>query len=227
NLSIFDEDGIRMVRTRELPISNLCADAMRIVSDAEIGFVNGGGVRTNLKSGDITYGDIINVHPYGNECSVIKATGKNILDHLEYTTYKTKAEYKTTNDLGVMVPNGEFGGFPCVSGIKFDLDVTKESKVKLDADGLFDKVDGDYRVSNVKVLKDGEYVDIEMNTYYTVATTNYIAFENGDGGTVFKECEKVTSGQIDYQNLIDYIVSLDGKLKDKYSTPEGRINIIS
>lgn len=42
-----------------------CADAYRILLGADIAFVNGGGVRDNIKVGDITYGDIIKVHPFG------------------------------------------------------------------------------------------------------------------------------------------------------------------
>ena len=46
-LSITDENGVRKIRNREMPIGNFVSDAYRIVSEAQIGIVNGGGVRAN------------------------------------------------------------------------------------------------------------------------------------------------------------------------------------
>ena len=225
-LSIKDSDGVRMVRNRELPISNLCADAMRIESDAQIGFVNGGGVRADLKSGDITLGNIIDVHPYGNECCVIEATGQNIKDYLEFTTKNTKSNYKKTNVSGDIVADGEFGSFPCVSGIKFSVDTSKTPNIEVDGDGLFLRVNGEYRVKDIQVLNGDVYEDLDLDKIYTVATTEYVAFSMGDGVTAFNNCKKIASGQLDYINLINYFLSLDGKIADKYSTTEGRINIL-
>lgn len=53
-LSISSETGIRMVRSRETAIGDFCANAYRVVSDAEIAFVNGGGIRADLPKGNIT-----------------------------------------------------------------------------------------------------------------------------------------------------------------------------
>ena len=55
----------------ELQISHsLCADAYRQIAGADIAFVNGGGIRADLPEGDITYEDILAVHPYGNHLCV-------------------------------------------------------------------------------------------------------------------------------------------------------------
>lgn len=64
-LTINGADGKRAVRNAETNLGDLCADAYRILLGADIAFVNGGGVRDNIKVGDITYGDIIKVHPFG------------------------------------------------------------------------------------------------------------------------------------------------------------------
>ena len=62
-----DLNGDRLfVRTREAPIGNLIADAYRYYGESDIAVVNGGGIRTGLTKGDVTYEDIMNVHPFGN-----------------------------------------------------------------------------------------------------------------------------------------------------------------
>ena len=58
--------GERIIRSQETNLGDLCADAYRVVLGADIGMINGGGIRAALEPGDITYGDIIAVHPYGN-----------------------------------------------------------------------------------------------------------------------------------------------------------------
>lgn len=46
----------RMVRSQETNLGDLCADAYRWALDADIGLVNGGGIRADIAAGDITYG---------------------------------------------------------------------------------------------------------------------------------------------------------------------------
>ena len=93
--------GRRMIRSAETNLGDLVADAYRNVMGADIGIANGGGIRADLEQGDITYEDIINVHPYGNEMCVAEATGQEILDALE---------------LGASKYPEENGGFLQVSG---------------------------------------------------------------------------------------------------------------
>ena len=50
---------------------------------ADIAFVNGGGIRAELAPGEVTYGDILDLHPYGNALCLVEATGQQILDALE------------------------------------------------------------------------------------------------------------------------------------------------
>ena len=77
------EQKVRLIRNAETNLGDLCADAYRFVSGADVAVVNGGGIRTDIFAGDITYNNIINVHPYGNELCVVEVTGQQILDALE------------------------------------------------------------------------------------------------------------------------------------------------
>ena len=221
-LSGYDANGIRLVRNRETTIGNFCADAYRAVSGADIALVNGGGIRADLKAGDISYADIIAVHPFGNMLCVVKATGQEILDCLEMATRFTTAEIAENGNA-----KGEDGGFQQVSGIKYTIDTSIPSSVSLDENGMFVSVANTRRVSNVQVLQNGEYVSLELNKTYTVASSNYMIKKSGGGFNMFNDNELVIDeGMLDNQVLISYITKyLQGKLGEQYLKTEDRITV--
>ena len=157
--------GERMVRRQETNLGDLCADAYRAMSGADIAVVNGGGIRVSIPAGDITLGDILQVHPFGNALCVVEATGQQILDCLE---------------MGASAYPGLTGGFTHVSGLTYTIDPSIPSSVKTDAQGNFSSVDGEYRVKDVKV--DGKSVGA-VTTYkvdkLTVSTRIEVEFTNG------------------------------------------------
>ena len=95
------------VRRQETEIGDLCADAFRWKSGADIAVSNGGGIRTGLSSGKITRGDILAIMPFGNGLQKAEVLGKNIREMLEHSVFA--------------YPEA-FGGFLSVSGIKFSFD---------------------------------------------------------------------------------------------------------
>ena len=212
DLTIIDpKTGERMIRSNETNLGDLCADAYRAMSGADIAFVNGGGVRVSIPAGDITYGDIIKVHPFGNQMCVIEVTGAEILDALEMSAAKVPAE---------------FGGFLHVSGLKYTIDLNVESSVVTDESKMFVEVSGDRRVKDVFVGE--EPIDPEKT--YTLASHDYMLKNMGDGysmfadNTVLQDCV-----MIDNQVLINYIVDvLGGNVGVDYKDPygQGRITII-
>ena len=210
NLTGYAADGTRLVRNTETNIGDLCADAYLTVADADIAFVNGGGIRADIPAGDITYGQIIDVHPYGNMLYVVEATGQQILDALE---------------MSVMAAPGESGGFLSVAGLTFTADLTIESPVVLDDVGNFVSVDGERRVSDVMV--GGEPIDPEAT--YTLASHDYMLANGGDGYTMFMDLEPVSEGEMaDNEVLISYITEyLDGVVPAEYAEPQGRITLIT
>ena len=52
------ETGARIIRSAESNLGDLCADAYRAMTQADIAFVNGGGIRVSIPAGDITMNDI-------------------------------------------------------------------------------------------------------------------------------------------------------------------------
>ena len=203
--------GERIVRVAETNLGDLCADAYRAMSGADVAIVNGGGVRADIPAGDITYGQIIAVHPFGNEMCVVECTGQEILDALELGCSKLPAES---------------GGFLQVSGMTYTVDLNVESSVKLDENGMFVSVEGDRRVKDVTI--GGEPLDPEKT--YTLASHNYKLKDCGDGYSMFADNVFLQdSVMIDNQVLINYIVDvLGGTVGEEYADPygQGRITII-
>ena len=218
-----DSSGARIVRNQETPIGNLISDAYRIISDADIGFVNGGAIRADLLKGDVTYKEIKDVHPFGNTLMNKKVPGSHILDYLEFTS-----RFVTSDHVG---PDGnakgENGGFVHPSGLIYSVDTSIPSSVEVSTSGEFIKVTGPRRVKDVKILKDDNYIDIKEYKEYVIASTDFLLEEGGDGANMFiSDPEIPTVQKFDYEVLIDYIVNIcEGHLADKYSSIEGRINI--
>ena len=200
---------IRMVRRAETNMADLCADAFRIAGKADIGMLGGGGVRANIAKGDITYGDIMKVFPYGNYLTVIEATGQQILDALEW---------------GVQREPDEFGGFLQVSGMTYEIDTTIPSGCKSDANNMQTEIVGERRVKNVKV--GGEALDPART--YTVAGPDYVLTGNGDGMTAFNGARVLqNSVKLDVQLLIEYITdTLGGEVGGQYLDLTGEDRII-
>ena len=202
----------RIVRHRETNLGDLCADAYRTLLDADIAFVNGGGIRANIPAGNITYGQIIAVHPFGNAACLIETTGQKILDALE---------------LGSSANPGESGGFLHVSGLSYTIDTTVKSSVVLDDKGSFVEVSGARRVKDVKVGG----VAIDPKATYKLASHNYMLKSGGDGYTMFAG-DKLLQDEvlIDNQVLINYIVEeLGGVVGAAYANPygQGRIAVVT
>ena len=206
-------DGKRAVRRQETNLGDLCADALRWAGKAQIGMINGGGVRAVVQAGDITYQNVIDVHPFSNSICVIKATGQQILDALEYTYRKAPAEE---------------GGFLQVSGLKCDFDTTVHNKVFVDEKTNLLSVTGPRRVTNVQVLNDnGKYEPLNLSRVYTVCTSYYVAFEGGET-LVLRNSELVMKDAfVDNEALLDYLrLGLNGRVPSMYKSLQNRINIV-
>ena len=217
DLTIYDpeakmEDGtpIRIIRNEETNLGDLSADAYRDQSGADIAFVNGGGIRVSIDAGDITLGDILQVHPFGNALCVIEATGQQILDALEW---------------GARSVPGENGGFLQVSGLTYEIHTYIESSAKADENTMFAGVEGEYRVKNVMV--GDEPLDLEKT--YTLASHNYMLKNGGDGYNMFEGCNLLQDEvMLDNQVLINYITgTLEGVVGEQYENPYGEGRIVA
>lgn len=201
----------RLVRNQESTIGNFVADAYRAVTGAQIGFVQGGGVRAPIEAGDVTYGELNAINPWGNDMAMVKATGQQIVNALE---------------MGAKDCPAESGGFLNVSGLTYVIDTNVASPVVTDEKGAFVEVkDGaERRVKNVMVA--GQPIDLAKT--YTVASSAYILGNDGDGFTMFHGAQNMLKGSlIDSEALIQYVEkNLNGVIGNQYKQTEGRITVI-
>ena len=169
-----DENGKRLVRNSETALGDLAADAFRIMMDADIGIMNGGGLRAAIPAGEITLGTLFKVFPWGNLPCKVAVTGQTILDMLE---------------LGASKYPKENGGFLSVSGLKYTIAYGVAPSIETTDQGEFVKVAGARRVTNVQVLNKatGKYEPINTKKIYTLGGIDYTIVYGGDGFSMFKD----------------------------------------
>lgn len=203
------DPAVRLIRNAETNLGDLCADAYRAISGADISLLNGGSIRVDIKAGDITNNDILKVHPYGNGLCMVEATGQQVLDALE---------------MGAREVPGENGGFLQVSGLTYEIHTGIPSSVEMTEEGLFAGVNGEYRVKNV--LVDGAPLQLEAT--YTVASHNYLIKNAGDGMNMFQDSPLLLDNiMLDNQVLITYIVeNLGGVVSAGYEDIYGQGRIV-
>jgi len=155
------------VRTQEMPLGNLVADAYREAADVDIAVANGGDIRADLKSGTVTKGDIISVLPFGNTLMVKTVTPAQLRAALENGVSGI-----------VLDPNGAVdyeqspqGRFLQVSGFRLSYDPAAPVGA---------------RVVSI-TLDDGTELSLEDNeTQLRLAGTNYV-MTGGDSYTMLGE----------------------------------------
>ena len=93
-------------RARECALGNLVADAMLAAArGAEVALQNAGGLRAPLRAGEVTYGDVLAVLPFGNALATLSLRGADLRAALEN---------------GLSQPMA--GRFPQVAGLRFAWD---------------------------------------------------------------------------------------------------------
>ena len=218
DLTIYDPAGtevsgwpLRIVRLAETNLGDLCADAFREQSGADIGFINGGAIRAAIDAGDITFNDLCAVMPFGNYLCVLEVSGQQVLDALEWASRVIPAES---------------GAFMQVSGLSYEIHSYIESPCITDENGVFGGIEGERRVQNV--LVGGAPIDPAGT--YTLASHNFMLLQEGDGFNMFRGAPVLQeSVKLDNQSLIDYITeTLSGTVGAEYADPygQGRILIV-
>ena len=145
-----DADGNRLIRRGETNLADLLTDAVRHTLEAQIGLFNGGGFRSGIPAGDITYGDIVNAQPFDDHLSKFEATGAQILSMLERCTAKLPSEE---------------GQFPQVSGLRYTVhqqsDTVSDVAVLDDASGNWIPLDpaGRYTIASSDYYARGGFYD--------------------------------------------------------------------
>jgi len=67
----------------QYPLGNLIADAQRWAGKGDIAIMNNGGIRTELRAGDATYGSLFEIQPFGNTLYSLTMTGAQLRGLIE------------------------------------------------------------------------------------------------------------------------------------------------
>lgn len=214
NLITHNSEGKRIIRNSETNLGDFCADAFRIVTNSDVGVINGGGIRAPLNSGKITFNDILNVFPWNNTVCVAEVSGQQLLDFLEFV-YMSLPE--------------ENGSFQQVSGIQCVVNTKIPTSVVVDGNDVFVKVTGARRVSDVKILnkENNQYEEIDKNKLYTLASHNYLLLDKGSGASMLNNSKIIVDdGMLDVELLEKYIKeNLNGTITEEYLNVQNRILI--
>lgn len=212
DLITHDAYGNRLVRNAETNLGDLCAEAMRSSVDADIGYVNGGGIRSNISVGDVTFNDLLAVFPFNNTVVLAQISGQDIKDMLE---------------MAIMKWPSEDGCFPHLAGITFSVNTSIPSSVLTNELEEFQGVEGEYRVYDIKIFnrETQTYEPIILDKKYTIAAANYYLLDCGSGMTMFENVEILRNdGMLDVEALERYIVEeLNGNIGQEYANVKNNI----
>ncbi|WP_054950553.1 bifunctional metallophosphatase/5'-nucleotidase [Numidum massiliense] len=175
-----DLDGERdHVRTQETNLANLIADSILWKAKdhgATLAIHNGGNVRASISKGDITLGDIRTVQPFENMLVTVELTGQQVMDALEH---------------GVSEVEEGHGGFPQVSGMRYEFDSSQPAGERL---------------LKVEVKKGKTYAPIDPKATYDVVTNSFLA-DGGDGYDMLKKAKD--DGKLKELYFVDYEVFME------------------
>ena len=179
-----DLDGVwEHLRTQPTNLGKAVAGSYILMTGADVGFENAGGIRASVEKGDVTYGDIIGVSPYGNIVVTKQLTGSEL---------KSVVEKNLAMMLACRAADeaGDFDAWPITSGSVLQM---AGIYAEYDPDGE----DGS-RISYMEV--GGKALDNDK--LYTVATNNYVA-ENVNYPELAQAEEIAQTGACE-QALIEY-----------------------
>ena len=79
---------------------------------------------------------------------------------------------------------------------------------------------GEYRVKNVKIMQNGEYVDLDLNASYNLAGYNYTLRDLGDGFAMFDGAVNVLDYVMeDYMVLANYVKGIENGVVEAANSP--------
>ena len=151
----------------DLALGNLIADGMRVAMDADFAMMNGGGVRSPLEAGEVTFGDLFAIQPFGNVLNKATLSGADIAVVLDEQITARGLDYH-------------------ISGLRYTYtydDETKTGKVvdifledgsKIDPEKEYTVVVNNYMYTNISTSFDELASSMEVGPVDIDATVDYV-----------------------------------------------------
>lgn len=152
-------------RNEETNVGNFVTDAFRKATDAEVALMNGGSIRADAEIGP---GPLTRRHVL----SILPFKNKVLKLQVTGATLRAALEHGVSRS----AEENEPGRFPQVSGIKFSFDAGKPVG---------------QRVTSVTV----NGVPLADTRNYTLATTNFLALDGGDGYTMLQGATQLITAE--------------------------------
>lgn len=158
--------------------------------NADISFQNGGGVREDIPTGNVTVGKIYSILPF-----------KNVLVRLNVTGTEVKSILEDAMD-GVVIQNNT-GSYPYTGGLRWNVDLSKEKG---------------QRISQLEVRNSsGQYELLDFNKTYKVVTIDFLA-NGGDYYNTMKSITGNRREEVglDYaEAFLKYVDGMTGSVGNK------------
>lgn len=173
-------------QARGSDIAQAVAEAYRQASKlADIALQNGGGIRTPLPQGEVTYNTAYTVLPFSNVLIEIPLTGSQIVEVLEDAV---------ANHLD---RGGSDGSHPYAAGLRWDLDLSRPRGSR-------------FANIEVKTKAGGQWQALDKTRTYTVVTSDYLA-QGGDGYGILAAIGKAGGSVNTYlhytQTFVEYLLA--------------------
>lgn len=214
-LDNYSADGTRLVRSQETNTGDFAADALYYLfdnmdMDVDVAIMNGGGIRNEAVTGEISYQTCKTIHTFGNVACLQTITGQQLLDALEWG-----ARTAGTGE--------ECGGFLQVSGITYKIDTQWPDSTQKDEKGVWiGGPTGGYRVHDVKVYnkETNAWDALDLEAHYNLAGYNYTLRDLGDGFNMFDGAVNVLDYVMeDYMVLANYVQGFEGGVVEASNSP--------
>lgn len=184
-------DGVwENVRIGETTLGRAVTAAYLKETGADIAFENAGGIRSSIDAGDVTYGEVLDVFPYGNYVVTRKLTGSEVKAVLEQSL-NIQYQNRKANDAG------DYDGWPDnsgqtlqVGGIAVTYAFENENAVLVSA-----------TVKGEELQDDKEYVVATNNYLVTDETTYPQLAQNKENLNEYSACEDILAAYLDKENL--------------------------
>ena len=152
------------VRFGQTNLGRIIATAQMVKAKADLGIMNSGGVRASIETGDITYKEVLTVHPFANTLTSVSMNGKDLLEYLTVVALKPTDTGAYAQFAGVSMTVGK----EAISDVKIGgeaIDLEKEYRFSLPS---FTAAGGDGypKVSDMDSFVDTGFVDADVLKEY-------------------------------------------------------------
>ncbi|RDU24633.1 bifunctional metallophosphatase/5'-nucleotidase [Anaerosacchariphilus polymeriproducens] len=223
-------DDTSVARLVESNLGDLVADAMadnarehiadtNVANLPVVALENGGGVRESIPAGDITFGHVSTVLPFGNLLSLKEVTPNILYQILENGVSKIGGQDLTTG-----VISGADGRFPQVSGMRFSYNPNGSPSNT----SLTPAVTGN-RIKQIVLLNsdgsDMQTLDRNDTSTKIVLATNDYENAGGDGYTMLSDIKNIGEGDALDVITANYIKKLTNQGNGTFSYPNSQNRI--